>query len=821
MIKRAYLLLIGILLICSCSDNLSTSDSQGWKVLLADADQEAKVPRLASYESFKVKIEGGTPHEKIMMKSSDSWLKLSKDTLPDDGIVAIETENNDESTHREASITFQSIDTPQHTATITITQLSKADDDNNGGNPKEELFIGYGYDIYKSADNQKSVHTLEPILDIQKLKQYSGTDTYELVHDSKVTRTDVKYHTTLSIFQYSSELTSANSGTDRNILGCLKDCENAISYSTSSSTLEQNYGNGTMTKTVYSRTIDRGALADMQNKDKLQYTFSTGFQKAYNKIKNLKGANRQEAIEDLLVTYGTHVIIQADLGGKLSYTFTMNKSYTSDSEEEMKQEIDYTLGTLPEADRNESYQHTVSSRKNADGAITVIGGSASSRIKLMAGTYGLTPSGHLSGDDVANWLASIYYTEGKTSTDNIDVVHFELLPVWDLVASNLRNEFLTATLNMVKRSDCKLSDELLHTSLYQIDTSRADLTDFSKAGDNSSLCRTLYLKSGGKTLPILEVCQEYVPKIRTDKRVTVAYPIWQNRINLTRGIFLGDGECAPTRVGFNGGNHAVTPLSGFGAGDKVNTLYYVNGVLYTEPFTTAFINENERSRTVRVDELLLRTINDNKLHRHPIVKIGSSFWTRDNIDHNMLFTEKPNDRNNNTTRDLLKNNILYTRFQYDVGFWFKNINGWIYGYSPFNTSLAEGNTLWYLPSPKTVSCLDEYLGFNPKALFKGQCSGFNAQFCGYIGYVDILNGRDFSKKGNELRYNNQLCVLASQNTDSKQSPNLLVLNKDYQWQLFNDENLGTEWHRNYYPVRLCRGKYYIFPDLETLKSKEK
>lgn len=823
--KRAFLYILGILVFCSCSDNLSTPVAQGWKVSLADTDQEPIVPRLGSYESFKVKIEGGSSHEKILLYSSEPWLKLSNDTLPEDGIVAVETENNEESTRREAIVTFQSIDTPQHTATISISQLSKADDSNNGGNPKEELFIGYGYDIYKSADNQKSVHTLEPILDIQKLKAYSGTDTYELVHDSKVSRSEIKYHTTLSICQFSTELTSANSGTERSIMGCLKDCKDAISYCTSTSTLEQNYGNGTMTKTVYSRTIDKGAIADMQRKNKLQYTFSTGFQREYNKIKYMQGAKRMEAIENLLAIYGTHVILQADLGGKLSYTFTMNKSYDSDSEEEMKQEIDYTLGTLPEADRNKNYQHTVSSRKNADGAITVIGGSASSRIKLMAGIYGLTPSGHLSADDVSNWLASIYYTPGTTSSDNIDVVHFELIPVWDLVAADLRNDFMTATLNMIKRSDCKLSDQMLGTSLYQIDATRTDLTDFSQADDNSTLCRTLYMRSGDQTIPVMEVCQEYVPKIRTDRRVTIAYPIWQKKINMTRGIFLGDGTHTPMRVAFRNGEHYITPLSDYSLTDKVSKLYYINGVLYTEPLAPSFISEDERGRVVKDDVLLLRTIDDNKLHRHPIVKIGSSFWTRDNIDHNMLFTEKPNDRNNNTTRDLLKNNILYTRFQYDVGFWFKVENSWTYGYSPLNSSqegsTTENNTLWYLPSPKTVSCLYEYIGFNPKALFKGQSSGFNAQFCGYIGYVDILNGRDFSNKGNELRYNKQLCVLASKNTDSKQSPNLLVLNKDYQWQLFNDENLGTEWRRNYYPVRLCRGKYYIFPDLETLKSIEK
>lgn len=814
-----FFLLMSGCMFCSCNEDMSSSSLGELKVSLENHEQEAILPCLASYESIQVSIEGKNAHETILVSSSESWLKLENDTLPNDGIISIETQANEENRRREAILVFTSAEHPQHVATLIVSQLSQADNGSNG-NPKDELFIGYGYDIYKKSDSQLSVHSLEPVIDCNKLKRYTGADTYETIHDCKVSRTEVKYVTALTLYQFGSELTSATNDNEGQIMGCLYDCKDALSYCQSSETMEQNFGCGTMIKTVASRVMDRGALQDLQRQNKLQYVFSDGFIKAYDAVKGKQGSQRMSTIKALLAKYGTHVVTQADLGGKITYTFTMNKSMTVDNQAEMKEEIDFTLGTMHEADRNEQYQHNVSSSKSMEGAIQVVGGSESSKIQLMAEAMSLTSNKQLSAERVSNWLASIYYDENSRLHPNLDVVHFELVPLWDLVEDKYRKEFLNATLEMIERSDCQLPADMLNSALYKIDTSRSDLVDFGNSS-TASLCRTLYLKEGASIVPILEVCQEYVPQIRTDKRVTIVYPIYKNRIRMTQGLFLGDGIHPASRVAFGASQAYVAPVVSDSHDKTVKTIYYVNGTLSVNDSGIKYVSEDERGRCVGDDVLMLKTVGtDYKLHKHPIVKVGNMFWTRDNIDHNMMFTENPDKRNANN-RDIIKNGILYTRFQYDVGFWFKGVNKWTYGYNPMANVEGKPNLLWYLPSPEILSNLYAYLGFNPKALFKGQCSGFDAQFGGYVGDVDILHPKQkFASSGNLLRYDNQLCVLASRNTDSRQSPSLLILHSDYRWQLLDDASLGTDWHRNYYPVRLCRGAYYIFPDWETLKKKE-
>lgn len=815
-----FYLLLGCLAFCSCSDDVSSPSSEGWKVSLAGDEQQAMLPRLASYESFKVTVEGKDAHEFVLVSSSEPWLKLKSDTLPEDGFVAVETETNEESTRREATVTFASTDNPQHVATLTVTQLSRADIGINS-DASAQMFIGYGYDIYKKSDNPMSVRTKEPILDLAELQWFSNSDTYEVIHDSKNARMDMKYYTSFTLSQFSTDLTESSSATNRSITGSLEDCKDALSYCRSQETRQQNFGRGTIIKTVVSRVMDRGALDDLKRSGKLQFAFSSGFKEAYNALKKKSGTARINAIKDLLAEYGTHIVIQADLGGRIDYTFTMEKSATVDNEAEMKAEIDFTVGSIPASDRNVSFKDSVTSSKNVSGAITVIGGSKATRKLLQQEIAGLSPKGHLSGESVTSWLASISYDDHAATQENLDVVHFELMPVWELVDSNLRDDFLNATLDMMSRSDYKLPNEMLSGALYQIDLTRSYVKNFSSAS-NASLCKTLYLNDGTQMTPVMEVCQEYVPAIRTDKRVTIVYPIYKNRIRLTQGIFLGDDIYPPSKVAFGGSKAYVVPLTLKDNQRTIETLYYVNGNFSTEPSGLRFFTEEERNWQVRDDVLILQSV-EGQVYKHPIVKIGSEFWTRENINHNMNFTYKPKVSQNPPNSDIMEGQMLYTRFQYDVNYWFNYWNKWTYGYSPLTNLEGKPNTKWYLPTSGMLADLYTFLGFNPKALFKGQCSGFDAQFCGYVGMVDVLRPGQKFTDGNLLRYNNQLCIIASKNAENKLVPSLLILYPNYRWQHVYDtiEKKDEKWLNNYYPVRLCRGAYYNFHSLDYIKKKEK
>ena len=372
----------------------------------------------------------------------------------------------------------------------------------------------------------------------------------------------------------------------------------------------------------------------------------------------------------------------------------------------------------------------------------------------------------------------------------------------------------------MQRSDCQLSDRFLGTDLYRIDLDRLGLTDFNGVDDTKSLARLLYIKSDNTSTPVLEVCNEYVPHIRTDQRVTVVYPIFKGNIKMNRGIFLGDGSHKPAIVGFSEENCLVTPIDTLLPGHVISTLYYINGNLYTSPNGINISAPADGRCTVADDELIFNLMDELTSHRHAVVKIGSAFWTRHDMDHSMRFTFYPNDDNEDDIRETFHNNVLFTRFQAEVGYWFNQQNKWCYGYAPVTSLSTQPNTLWYLPTPNQVKQLYAYIGFNPKALYRGQCSGFNAAFNGYAGTQDILNGNASFPASGTMQQHEQgrLNVISSKSTKDMADACLLVLDDHYTLREINDQTANKYWRLNYYPVRLCRGAFYNYPTLETIQK---
>ena len=805
-----------------CSDDNDEEivvPSAGWKVSVlggsaVDVDDEgaAFFGREATYGSLRLQLEGYDRERdgqvRISLTDGSSWLTIDNDTLGTDGIISLATKENTDDQLRTATLQLlASNGEPPQQALVTVSQRSSAEQDANGGNAKEDLYVGYGYDIFKALDNPMSVRVKTPILDLQKLREAGNSATYETVHDSRLSRTEMKYVASSTLYEYSEDLTQQQTQSTVKLSGCKVDCDMAASFNVNVN--EQNFGRGSMVKTVAARVIDKAALLHLRQRNQMPYT--TPFLNRVNNLLTLQITNPSvldEEITKTLEEYGTHLVLQADLGGRLDYTFTMTKSGTVHSKNELVEEVDFTMGRLANNQRTPSYAHSVSSKKNVSGAIKVTGGMKEAKARLEADIAQLGTTSQLPPDHVTEWLASISYDDRALIAGDIDVIHFELMPLWDLVPDKLREPFLNATLKMVERPDCKVSDDKLGTDLYTIDCTRSDLFDFSNVGDDGSLCRILYLKSGEapEGAPVLEVCSEYVPKIRTDQRVTMVYPIYKKKIRMNEGLFLGDGIHQPAYVGFGGAECFVSPLTELKNTDIITHINYVNGSLSIGSENARFISEDQRGRTVRDDAFYFRV--SGTTHKHPIVKIGSNFWTRRDLNHKMGLALKPSD---DRTLDQLKDGIVYARFWHDLGRSTSSQNKWMWGYDPNTMFPGNPNMKWYYPSGDEVKNLLEFMGFNPKALFKGQATGFEAQFNGYYGGYDVEAKEQTDDP--QVRAKGELNCFATRNKETDNGSILMVLDKNYRLYVAETGASGI-WRQNYYPVRPTRGYMYNYPTLK-------
>jgi hypothetical protein len=114
-----------------------------------------------------------------------------------------------------------------------------------------------------------------------------------------------------------------------------------------------------------------------------------------------------------------------------------------------------------------------------------------------------------------------------------------------------------------------------------------------------------------------------------------------------------------------------------------------------------------------------------------------------------------------------------------------------------------------------VRNLYAFLGFNPKALFPGQVSGWEAQFNGYYGIHDFLHGRSFDDGDNRQRYLGEVNVFATRHAEDADNPLFVVLDNHYGLTLY--EATG-DWHRDYFPVRPVRGFMFEYPTLSTIQE---
>ena len=828
--------LLPLLSSCHDDDDVIGPDPSGpWTVTATGGscvDDEGLVTltRLAAYERLTVSIEGYDAERDsavtvaVSTSEADDWLSVTGDTLATDGQIVLASQTNDTGMRRTATLVFTSVSDPSRSGTLTVTQLSASDDDGNGEDARAELFVGYGYDIYAELNNPMSVKTKRPIIDLKTLRSNAKTYELDVIHDCRLSQfnIDVYAATTLQELAYDMTASCSNSAAI-DIQGCINTCKQLMDAAPNVSIHEQNVGYGVMTKTVASRTLDRGAMKYLRKLDnesgskKNLMSLSQEFLTALSKIRNQSGAAREAAVEQVLLDFGTHIVLQADLGGKLDYSFTIDKAASYNAKTDANEEARYTMGQLSKGDRTTGVTE-VSSSKNISGAIKIWGGSDQTSKQLKADIAKLDAQGQLPPGHIQEWLASIKYSDQMAMDKKLDVVHFELMPVWDLVPQDLRLDFLEATLRLSSRSDCQLPASILSTDIYEIGPKTAKyrkLFDFSVqlTPKTGSLCRLLYFEKE----PVMEVCTEYVPKIRTDQRVTIAYPIYRQHIRMNQGLFLGDGIHQPAYVCFSNGDCYVNPIDTLPAGTVIDKFWYVNGnLLLKNP--TRMDGLAGKNLVIQEDYLPLYTDDDGNSikHRHPLVKVGSKFWTRHDIDHRLLFAEKED----YAGVDYMQNNVCYTQFMWEHNnYEFTAYNGWIWGYSPNTFYPKNPNQKWFLPTPDDIQDLYTYIGFNPKALFKDQLTGWDAEFNGYYGHIDILNrNKQFAGGKRELHYNDQLNCISSKNSTSYGDACLIVLRPDYSIKVINNQTYSALWRNNFYPVRPVRGYMFNYPTIADISK---
>ena len=346
-------------------------------------------------------------------------------------------------------------------------------------------------------------------------------------------------------------------------------------------------------------------------------------------VKNKKGISKvryksnDEGFKELINAYGTHVIIRAGLGGRIRRSMEVDISkITSSYDVKAFAKASYSGAVDVSAEVDENYKQSFEdNRQQIDINTDVLGGKESLN-KALATKDGFTRS------NVDAWIQSV-------TKDNMALTSFDegsLIPIYDLVERNATVE--NGGFN---------GEERYRLLKGYIDNNMGKDPDFSyyNCGTvfefniptfenkwNNTLIKDIYCDGHW----VAQVCNEYIPELNRDERVTVVYPVIVNQPRYYMGFFLGNDSHKPARVAWSGTSVSIEEYDDLDFG-KVSKLYLRGASIKTAP------HEGMETKICETKEEYLQGLKgagtnyQGEKYNYPIVKIFNNIWIRENYKH--------------------------------------------------------------------------------------------------------------------------------------------------------------------------------------------
>ena len=569
-------------------------------------------------EDADILIEAGANEFTLNIQTEGQWTVTSQNRFlhvkngsgTGNATVTVRVENN---TFEDRKLGALDITFPGHESenkTITVEQKYLGD---YGGNAADIIetsnkiyAVGYSYDITGEWASPNSVKV--EIFDTKQLIAHG----IESVNAAQVELSD--YTVTGSTISEVSNKLTVKASVEGSYGGFKGEANASFDMETSeSSTYEY-------ASTFFDVQKRRASLS--KSPQSLIFDYMTD--DAYNAINGLKVKtnrgmrnlypNTREGFQRLISDFGTHVIVEAGLGGRLRRSLQVNTSeITSAYDVKAFAKASYDGVVKAEASVDEHFKQSYKENaKHIRLTMSVLGGDEALATKL--------------GDEKTFNAENYEAWKESVTKDNMALVNFSdhsLVPLYELVDREAEGGEDRYTALKSYMTDGSVAADF---STYKCGTvTEFDIPSFEGAKYNETLIKDIYL--GGQWVG--QVCNEYIPNINRDERVTVVYPVVNNKARYNMGFFLGDDTHKPARVSWYGTNVAVEAYEELNYGTA--TTVYLRGasVLPKLPEgTTALKAEKPRDEYLEMTDW-----------KYPLVKIFNNVWTREEYHSEPLMTK--------------------------------------------------------------------------------------------------------------------------------------------------------------------------------------
>lgn len=508
---------------------------------------------------------------------------------------------NDEDTRQKGELKVIFPKSPERNKTYKLEQKWEGDYDDNTaviGRGNSIYAVGYGYDATNGYANPNSTKK-------QILKFAEMVDEGEIVYGTQQSDLDFQSYTGSTVSDISNEL-QVKAGVKGGSCGFKGEIESSFD----SKYFQSNNHEYALVfyNILKERILVEANLSDMRSQD-----YMTA--KAYKAINGLSAVygNTREGFKRLIADYGTHMPISANLGGRIRYSMTVDISkVTSEYDINAFASASYKNAFVnANASVDEKFRKSYESNKNnCETRLAATGGSTASINALIA-------RGGFTEKNVAVWQASL-------NNDNLALVGFmdgDLLPLYELVDGEKYPDRYNALKAYMEGNQILEDFPPIETSFQCGTVAKFNVPSFK---EDDTLIKEVSINGH----VVAQICNEFIPLLNKSERVTVVYPVIDNRPRYNMGYFIGNSSHKPCRVAWSGKNVTLKEYdqNSYGA----NSVLYLRGATITA--STDMPASSIASAKLDGAYLAARDIcRDNPADgQYPLVKIFDLIWTRTN-----------------------------------------------------------------------------------------------------------------------------------------------------------------------------------------------
>ena len=521
---------------CQDDDVIDETKLEAGPVSISVPQNPWHIPSRADFYMFLVESQGYA----WTASTESDWLTLdTTQGLHGSTYLRFSVEENTDPFARVAVITVADSQNPdEFRLQVRIRQSGYNDEDNATltGDMLKKHRMGYGYDVMKDYASDESFSDL-PILDYEQVVKLEEEKNMLIISEDRRHYQEIETFSGNTLTELASELTN-NMTSGGTFLGCGKVTTSSTSVFRSK-TIEQSCGYIRLKQITSSRTIDLGALAAEATSDDSPL-YSKEFREAIRNMKSVGDAS------NIINTFGTHIVSSADLGGSISLEVLISREQSVEEEHSVKTVTKKVFGKKTSQSSSTYDKYVEQNGLDYQASIDCTGGTVATQnaIKAYIDRKEQVPS-----SAIINWQNSFQDDPAETQDYNVGMVGCQLAPIYTLINDPTKRAWMEEAFEKYTNTQVtKYEDTPAHVAVWEA------MIDFWDKGNK----RVLLGKTKGNASVLL--AKEYVPSIRTDKTVIVAYPVLNNKAFFYGGVFVGDKEHVPGYVRWLGNNPIYEPF---------------------------------------------------------------------------------------------------------------------------------------------------------------------------------------------------------------------------------------------------------------------